>query len=71
MGIAKIEGNKGNKGNSLINKGFECVALMKMEKATKATIEQKLNLLPKRKKRGNSLKPLYSKHVAHVAHVAP
>ncbi|MFV4919460.1 hypothetical protein Q5E55_016970 [Acinetobacter baumannii] len=53
MGIAKIEGNKGNKGNSLINKGFECVALMKMEKATKATIEQKLNLLPmlpKRKK---------------------
>lgn len=70
----KIEGNKGNKGNSLINKGFECVALMKMEKATKATIEQKLNLLPmlpKRKKRGNSLKPLYSKHVAHVAHVAP
>lgn len=46
MGIAKIQGNKGNKGNNLINKGFERVAHIKMHQATKATIQIKLNLLP-------------------------
>jgi hypothetical protein len=74
LGIAKIQGNKGNKGNNLINKGFERVAHIKMQQATKATIQIKLNLLPmlpKQKKRGNSLKPCHIKHVAYVAHVAP
>jgi hypothetical protein len=73
LGIAKIQGNKGNKGNSLINKGFERVAHIKMQQATKATIQIKLNLLPmlpKWKKRGNSLKRCHIKHVAYVAHVA-
>ena len=74
MGIEKIRGNKGNRGNNLINKGFERVAHIKMQQATKATIEVKpflLPMLPKWKKRGNSLKHSHIKHVAYVAHVAP
>ncbi len=51
MGIVKTQGNKGNKGNNRMNKGFEHVALMKMQKATRATIE---------------INPKYVAHVAQV-----
>ena len=46
MGIVKTQGNKGNKGNNRMNKGFEDVALMKMQKATRATIEINPYMLP-------------------------
>lgn len=46
VGNSENRGQQSNNGNSLINKGFGYVALMKIEQATKATIEGNLNVLP-------------------------
>ena len=72
-----IEGNIGNTGNSLGNRGFEPVAQMELQKATQATnTANKIDLpnvaqrCPNRIDQGNSLKASDSGHVACVALVA-
>lgn len=80
------EGNKGNTGNSLANKGFEPVAPCETEKATHATKQATLekgnttknpvspNVAPVAHsdlERATAANPSKISHVAHVAHVTP